>query len=104
MIDFDNARVNECLRCALIIAQQQELMSEIIPDIAEEFGVSKGVVKRVAMAYANDQLQKTQEKLEDERSMLANVELLIEAVDGIKLTDIKDVYEESDLKKTEDIE
>jgi hypothetical protein len=102
MIEFDNGRVTEVLRACLIIAQQQELIDEVIPDIAEEFGVSKGAVKKICMAYAKDTLQKTQEKLEDERSMLANVELLIEAVENIAPSDIKDVYEESDLKKTED--
>lgn len=104
MLDFDNGRMLEALRASLIIAQQQELLDEMVPDIAEEFGVSKSAVKKICRAYAQDALQKTQEKLEDERTQMANIEVLIEAVDGIKLTDIKDVYEESDLKKTEDVE
>jgi hypothetical protein len=99
MIEFDNGRVTEVLRACLIIVQQQEMIDEVIPDIADEFGVSKGSVKKICMAYAKDTLQKTQEKLEDERSMLANIELLIEAVENISPSDIKEVYEESDLKK-----
>lgn len=90
MIDFDNDKVTEALRSCLIIAQQQEILSEIIPDIAADFGVSKGAVKKICMAYANDALQKTQEKLEDERASLANVELLIEAVEGIKVEPISE--------------
>jgi len=47
--------------------------------------VNKGTAKKIIMAYAKDSLQKTQEKLEDERSSLANVESMIEAVEGITI-------------------
>jgi len=71
------------MKAALIIEQQQEILNDLIPNIADDFGVNKGTAKKIIMAYAKDTLQKTQEKLEEERSSLANVEAMIEAVEGV---------------------
>jgi len=92
MIDYDNGKMTEALRSALIIEQQNEILNEIIPTIAEEFGVNKGTAKKIIMAYAKDTLAKTQEKLEDERSSLANATVLIEAIEGVTVsTDVNDL-------------
>jgi hypothetical protein len=83
MPEFNNENITEAMKAALIIEQQQEILNDLIPNIADDFGVNKGTAKKIIMAYAKDTLQKTQEKLEEERSSLANVEAMIEAVEGV---------------------
>jgi hypothetical protein len=85
MSDFDSEKMEEAMKAALIIEQQADILNELIPAIADSFGVNKGTAKKIIMAYAKDTLAKTQEKLEDERSSLANVEAMIEAVEGITI-------------------
>ena len=85
MSDFDSEKMTEAMKAALIIEQQSDVLNELIPAIADSFGVNKGTAKKIIMAYAKDSLAKTQEKLEDERSSLANVEAMIEAVEGITI-------------------
>lgn len=85
MSDFDSEKMTEAMKAALIIEQQSDILNELIPSIADSFGVNKGTAKKIIMAYAKDSLAKTQEKLEDERSSLANVEAMIEAVEGITI-------------------
>ena len=85
MSAFDNDKMIEALKAALIIEQQSDILGNLLPNIADEFGVNKATAKKIIMAYAKDSLQKTQEKLEDERSSLANVESMIEAVEGITI-------------------
>lgn len=75
-------KLTETIKAQLIIAQQDEVIKEFIGDIADHFGVSKAIAKKIIKSYAMDTLEKTQEKMEDERSSLANIETLIEAVDG----------------------
>lgn len=82
-IDFDNEKMETAMKAALIIAQQTEILNEVIGDIASDFGVNKGTAKKIINAYAADKLEKTQEKLEDERSSLANAEVMIEAVESM---------------------
>ena len=93
-VEFDNEKMEKALKAALIIAQQTEIMNEVIGDISADFGVSKGIAKKIITAYANDKLEKTQEKMEDERSSLANAEMLIEAVEGMGLDTISDAEDE----------
>lgn len=93
-IEFDNGKMTEALKSCLIIAQQEDILKEILPDIADDFGVSKGVAKKILKAYALDTLSKTAEKMEDERSSLANAEVMIEAIEGVTVsTDVEDLPE-----------
>ena len=80
---FDREKMTDAMKAALIIEQQSDILNDLLPSIADEFGVNKGTAKKIIMAYAKDTLAKTQEKLEDERSSLANVESMIEAVEGV---------------------
>lgn len=94
MTDFDNGQVTEALKSALIITQQTEILNEILPDVASDFGLTKSMAKKIVMAYAKDNLSKTQEKMEDERSALANAEVMIEAIEGVSVsTDVDDLPE-----------
>lgn len=88
-----NEIMEDAMKAALIIEQQSDILNDLIPKIADEFGVNKGTAKKIIMAYAKDTLEKTQEKLEDERSSLANVEAMIEAVEGITI-DTEAILEE----------
>jgi len=83
MINFDNEKMTEALKCGLIIAQYEEKMKELIPGIADDFGVSKAIAKKIIKAYCVDTLEKTQEKLEDERASLVNAEIMIEAIENV---------------------
>ena len=94
MSDFDSEKMTEAMKAALIIEQQSDVLNELIPAIADSFGVNKGTAKKIIMAYAKDSLAKTQEKLEDERSSLANVEAMIEAVEGITI-DTEELLEDA---------
>lgn len=94
MTDFDNGQMTEALKSALIITQQTEILNEILPDVASDFGLTKSMAKKIVMAYAKDNLSKTQEKMEDERSALANAEVMIEAIEGVSVsTDVDDLPE-----------
>lgn len=84
-VEFDTEKMEKALRAALIIAQQTEVMNEVIGDVASDFGVSKGIAKKLVTAYANDKLEKTQEKMEDERSSLSNAEVMIEAIENMSI-------------------
>lgn len=75
-------KLTELIKAQLIIAQQEEIFKEHIGDVADHFGVTKPIAKKIIKSYAQDTLEKTQEKLEDERSSLANIDTLIDAVDG----------------------
>ena len=94
MSDFDSEKMTEAMKAALIIEQQSDVLNELIPAIADSFGVNKGTAKKIIMAYAKDSLAKTQEKLEDERSSLSNVEAMIEAVEGITI-DTEELLEDA---------
>ena len=94
MTDFDNGQMTEALKSALIITQQTEILNEILPDVASDFGLTKSMAKKIVMAYAKDNLSKTQEKMEDERSALANAEVMIGAIEGVSVsTDVDDLPE-----------
>ena len=92
-IDFDNEKMTTAMRAALILEQQSEILNEVIGDIAADFGVNKGTAKKIIMAFAKDSLEKTSEKIEDERSSLANAEVMIEAVEGMNF-DTEEVLED----------
>jgi len=77
--------LEEALRAALIIEQQTEILNESISALASEFGVSKGIAKKIIMAFAKDKLEKTQEKLEDERTALSNADTFIQVVENMSL-------------------
>ena len=91
---FDSEKMTDAMKAALIIEQQSDILNDLLPSIADEFGVNKGTAKKIIMAYAKDTLAKTQEKLEDERSSLANVESMIEAVEGVA-GDVEAMIEEA---------
>ena len=46
-IDFDNEKMETAMKAALIIAQQTEILNEVIGDIASDFGVNKGTAKKI---------------------------------------------------------
>lgn len=94
-VEFDNEKMETAMKAALIIAQQTEVLNEVIGDIAADFGVNKGTAKKIINAFAADKLEKTQEKLEDERSSLANAEVMIEAVENMSF-DAEDLLEETE--------
>lgn len=102
MIDFDNEKFHEVIRAQLIIAQQEDIVKENIGTVADDFGVSKAIAKKIIKAYCVDTLEKTQEKLEDERSSLANAEVLIEAIEDISPDHYKDVEENDNDEDDED--
>lgn len=92
-IDFDNEKMTTAMKAALIISQQTEILNDVIGDIASDFGVNKGTAKKIINAFAADKLTKTQEKIEDERSSLANAEVMIEAVESMNF-DTEEVLED----------
>lgn len=92
-VEFNSEKMETAMRAALIIAQQQEVLNEVLGDIASDFGVNKGTAKKLITAYAADKLEKTQEKIEDERSSLANAEVMIEAIENMSF-DPEDLLED----------
>lgn len=92
-IEFDTEKMETAMRAALIISQQTEILNDVIGDIASDFGVNKGTAKKIINAFAADKLEKTSEKIEDERSSLANAEVMIEAVEGMNF-DSEEVLED----------
>lgn len=92
-IDFDNEKMTTAMKAALIISQQTEILNDVIGDIASDFGVNKGTAKKIINAFAADRLEKTSEKIEDERSSLANAEVMIEAVESMNF-DTEEVLED----------
>jgi DNA-binding MarR family transcriptional regulator len=85
MADFDQEKLENAIRAQLIIAQQEEIINECIGDISADFGVNKPTAKKIIKAFAADKLEKTQEKMEDERSSLANAEVMMEAVENLSI-------------------
>ena len=84
-LEFDQKKLEEVIKAQLIISQQEEIINENIGDIASDFGVNKTIARKIIKAFAQDKLEKTQEKLEDERSALANAEVLLEVVENISV-------------------
>jgi len=84
-IEFDTEQMETVMKSALIIAQQTEIINENIGDIAATFGVNKPTANKIIKAFAADKLEKTQEKMEDERSSLANAEVMMEAVENMSV-------------------
>ena len=78
-----NGMMQEALKAFLIIEQQQDMLKEILPTIVDNFGVNKPTAKKILAAYAKDTLEKTSEKMEDERNSLANAETMISAVENV---------------------
>lgn len=81
-IEFDQEVLNDILRAYLIIATQEDIIKEKMGEIATAFGVSKSLASKIAKSWCNDQLEKTTEKLQEERHSLANAELFIEACEN----------------------
>ena len=75
--------MQEALKAFLIIEQQNDMLKEILPIIADNYGVNKPTARKILAAYAKDTLEKTSEKMEDERSSLANAETMITDVENI---------------------
>lgn len=92
MADFNKEKLENAIRAQLIISQQEEIINESIGDIAADFGVNKSIAKKIIKAFAQDTLEKTQEKMEDERSSLANAEVMMEAIESLSIepTDLED--------------
>jgi len=84
-VEFDQEKMETAMKAALIIAQQTEVLNEVIGDIAADFGVNKGTAKKIINAFAADKLEKTSEKMEDERSSLANADVMIEACENMSI-------------------
>ncbi len=93
-VDFKQETMENAMRASLIIAQQNELLNEALAELAGDFGVSKGIAKKIVTAFAKDTLEKTQEKMEDERSALANADVMLEAVENMSF-DPEDLLEET---------
>lgn len=85
MADFDQEKMETAMKSALIIAQQTEILNEVIGDIAADFGVNKSTAKKIINAFAADKLEKTSEKMEEERSSLANADVMIEACENMSI-------------------
>ena len=85
MTEFDQEKLEEVIKAQLIISQQEEIINDNIGDIAADFGVNKSIAKKIIKAFAQDKLEKTQEKMEDERSSLANAEVMMEAVENLSV-------------------
>ncbi len=81
-----NGMMQEALKAYLIIEQQQDILKEIVPTIADFYAVNKVTAKKILMAYAKDTLEKTSEQMENERSSLSNAEVMITAVENISVT------------------
>jgi len=93
-IDFSTEIMENAMRAALIIAQQEELLNESLGELAADFNVSKGIAKKIIKAFAADKLEKTQEKMEDERTALANADSMLEAVENMSF-EPEDLLEET---------
>jgi len=81
--EFDQEKMENAMRAALIIEQQQEILNENLGDLASDFGVTKGIAKKIITAFAKDKIEKTQEKMEDERAALANADIMLEACENM---------------------
>lgn len=93
-VEFDQETMEAAMKAALIIEQQTEIMNEALGNLAADFGVSKGIAKKIIMAFAKDKIERTQEKMEDERSALANADVMLEAVENMSF-DPEDLLEET---------
>jgi len=93
-IEFDSEVMENAMRASLIIAQQDEILNEALGVLAGGFGVSKGIAKKIIKAFAADKMEKTQEKMEDERSALANADVMLEAVENMSF-EPEDLLEET---------
>jgi len=93
-VEFKQETMETAMKCALIIDQQTEIFNEAIGELAADFGVSKSIAKKIVTAFAKDKLEKTGEKMEDERSALANADMMIEAVENMSF-DAEDLLEET---------
>lgn len=91
-VEFDQKVMENAMRAALIIEQQNEILGEALGELAGDFGVSKGIAKKIVMAFAKDTMEKTQEKMEDERSALANADVMLEACENMSF-DPEDLLE-----------
>lgn len=91
-VEFKQETMESAMRASLIIAQQNEILGEALGELAGDFGVSKGIAKKIVTAFAKDTLEKTQEKMEDERSALANADVMLEAVENMSF-DPEDLLE-----------
>lgn len=91
-IEFSTEKMENAMRAALIIAQQQEILDENATELAGDFGVSKSIAKKIVAAFAQDSLEKTQEKMEEQRSALANADVMLEAVENMSF-DPEDLLE-----------
>lgn len=75
--------MQEAITAYLIIEQQQEKLKEILSPIADSFGVNLPTTKKILVAYAKDTLDKTSEKMEEERNSLANADTMISAIENL---------------------
>ncbi len=99
-VEFKQDTMENAMRAALIIEQQNEVLGEALGELAGDFGVTKGIAKKIIMAFAKDKMEKTQEKMEDERSALANADVMLEACENMSF-DPEDLLEEA-VASTED--
>lgn len=101
-----DVKVNEdtmktAMTAGLIIQQQTEILNESLGELAGDFGVSKSIAKKIIMSYCKDTLEKTGEKLEDERNSLSQAEVLIEACENMSF-DPDEALEEAGMTPSED--
>jgi valyl-tRNA synthetase len=101
-LNFDQDTLREALKSALIIEQQQEILNECLGKLAEDFGVNKSIAKKIIFAFAKDKMEKTQEKIEEERTSLSNAEVMLEVVENITI-DTEKILEEGE-EESEKIE
>jgi len=92
-VEFSTEVMEDAMRASLIIEQQAEILNEALGTLAGEFGVTKGIAKKIITAFAKDKMEKTQEKMEDERSALANADVMLEACENMS-------FEAEDLLET----
>jgi hypothetical protein len=100
-LNFDQDTLREALKAALIIEQQQEILNDCLAKIAEDFGVNKSIAKKIIFAFAKDKIEKTQEKIEEERTALSNAEVMLEVVENITIDTQKILDELNDDKEND---
>jgi len=81
-------KINDAIKAALIIEQQNEMLKEMIGEISATYGVKKSVIKKLIMASARSSLDKAHEKIDEERETLNNAETFINVLASIDVDSI----------------
>lgn len=100
-VDFKQDTMTAAMTASLIIQQQNEILNEALTELAGDFGVSKSIAKKIIVAFSKDTLEKTGEKMEDERNSLISADVMIEACENMSF-DPDEALEEAGLVTSDD--